>query len=245
MVRVKTTRAARAAAWWLFAACLPLLLISSAVSIELNSTRIYEYGFDKYGISEVTKLDMTQLSEIAERLIDYFNSRVDTPQMTVVDRDGRQFELFHDYELIHLEDVKGLFRAGYRIQAASLAYIILYVLLLLLGEKGRREDLARGTRLGCIATLGVIATAGMAALFSFERLFIQFHLISFSNPYWMLNPGTDYLIMLFPEGFWQDAALIGGGIIAGEALLLGGIAWAAPSIESRRARRKRPMTDRS
>jgi integral membrane protein (TIGR01906 family) len=238
-------RVARAAAWWLFVACLPLLLISSAVRIELNSTRIYERGFDKYGISEVTKLDRAQLSEIAERLIDYFNSRADTPQMTVVDRDGRQFELFHDYELIHLEDVKGLFRAGYRMQAASLAYIILYVLLLLLWEKRRWQDLARGTRLGCMVTLGVTGAAGIAALFSFEQLFIQFHLISFSNPYWMLNPGTDYLIMLFPGGFWQDVALIGGGIIAGEAVLLGGIAWAAPSIDSRRARRRRPMMEGS
>jgi integral membrane protein (TIGR01906 family) len=245
MVRAKTTRAARAAAWWLFVACLPLLLISSAVRIGLNSTRIYEYGFDKYGISDVTQLDRTQLSEIAERLIDYFNSKVDTPQMTVVDRDGREFELFHDYELIHLEDVKGLFRAGYRIQAASLAYIILYVLLLLLWEKGRRQGLAKGTRLGCMVTLGVIAAAGIGALFSFERLFIQFHLISFSNPYWMLNPGTDYLIMLFPGGFWQDVALIGGGIIAGEALLLGGVAWAAPSIYRRHARRRHPMMEGS
>ena len=224
-------------------ACLPLLLISSAVRIELNSTRIYERGFDKYGISDVTKLDRAQLSEIAERLIDYFNSRVDTPQMTVVDRDGRQFELFHDYELIHLEDVKGLFRAGYRVQAASLAYIILYVLLLLLREKRHRQDLARGTRLGCMVTLGVIAAAGIAALFSFERLFLQFHLVSFSNPHWMLNPGTDYLIMLFPGGFWQDVALIGGGIIVGEALLLGGIAWAAPSIYQRRQLHRRPITD--
>jgi len=236
-------RVARAAARWLFVACLPLLLISSAVRIELNSSRIYEYGFDKYGISEVTRLKRAQLSEIAERLIDYFNSRTDTPQMTVVDRDGRQFELFHDYELIHLEDVKGLFRAGYGIQAASLAYIILYVLLLLLWERRRWQDLAGATTWGCAATLGVIAMLGMAALFDFERLFIQFHLISFSNPYWMLNPGTDYLIMLFPSGFWQDVALIGGGIIVGEALLLGGIARAAPSMHRRRGRRTPPMMD--
>ena len=133
-------RVARTAARWLFVICLPLLLISSAVRIELNSSRIYEYGFDKYGISEVTRLERAQLSGIAERLTDYFNSRADTPQMTVVDRDGRQFELFHDYELIHLEDVKGLFRVGYGIQAASLAYIILYVLLLLLWEKRRWQD---------------------------------------------------------------------------------------------------------
>lgn len=232
-MRAKAMRVARAAAWWLFVICLPLLLISSAARIEMNSSRIYEYGFDKYGVSQVTRLERSQLSEIAERLIDYFNSRTDTPQMTVVDRDGRQFDLFHDYELIHLEDVRGLFRAGYGIQAASLAYLILYILLVLLWERRSWEDLAKATTQGCAATLGLIAVLGVAAAFSFERLFLQFHLISFSNPYWMLNPSTDYLIMLFPSGFWQDVALIGGGIIAGESLLLGSVARAAPSIHRR------------
>jgi len=49
----------------------------------------------------------------------------------------------------------------------------------------------------------------------------------------MLDPGKDYLIMLFPEGFWQDIAFLGGIAIVVEALLLGGIARAVPFIYQR------------
>jgi integral membrane protein (TIGR01906 family) len=224
-------------AYWLFIICFPVLLLTSTVHLGMSSTRIYEYGFDKYYVSQVTGLDRAQLSGIAKRLVDYFNSKVETPQIKVV-KDGEEFELFHDYELIHLQDVKGLFRIDYRVQAASLAYIIIYALLFLLWRKGRWQDLAKGVRWGSALTLVLIAVLGIASIFSFEQLFIQFHLISFSNPYWMLDPSKDYLIMLFPEPFWQDIALFGGGTIAAGAFILGGIAWAVPFIYQRRKRRQ-------
>lgn len=227
------TKMARVA-YWLFIICFPLLLLTSTVRLQVNSTHIYEYGFDKYEISEVTGIDESQLSQVATRLIDYFNSRVETPQIKVV-KDGKEFELFHDYELVHLKDVKGLFRLDYLVQGIVLAYVVIYVLLFLLWKKGRWQDLAKGITRGGILTLGLIAVLGIVSIFSFEWLFIQFHHISFSNPYWMLDPSRDYLIMLFPPGFWQDIAIIGAGAIATEALLLGSIAWAVPFIHQRRS----------
>jgi len=224
-------------AYWLFIICFPVLLLTSTVRLGMSSTRIYEYGFDKYYVSQVTGLDRAQLSGIAKRLVDYFNSKVETPQIKVV-KDGEESELFHDYELVHLQDVKGLFRIDYGVQVASLAYIIIYSLLFLLWRKGRWQDLAKGVRWGSALTLVLIAVLGIASIFSFEQLFIQFHLISFSNPYWMLDPSKDYLIMLFPEPFWQDIALFGGGTIAAGAFILGGIAWAVPFIYQRRKRRQ-------
>jgi uncharacterized membrane protein len=31
--------------------------------------------------------------------------------------------------------------------------------------------------------------------------------VSFSNNLWLLDPQKDYLIMMFPEGFFNDAAI--------------------------------------
>lgn len=221
------------AARWLFIICFPLLFLTSTVRCGASSIHVYEYAFDKYGISEVTNMERAQLSEIARRLVDYFNSKVETPQMNVVNQYGEEFELFHDYELIHLRDVKSLFQLDHRVQEASLGYIVIYSLLFLLWRKGRWQNLAKEVSWGCALTLVLMAVLGIASIFNFEQLFIQFHLISFSNPYWMLDPSRDYLIMLFPEDFWRDIALVGGGAIVAEALLLGGIAWAVPFIHKR------------
>ena len=254
----------KTATHWLFIVCFSLLLLTSTIHLGVTNVHIYQHGFDKYHISQVTGIDETQLSEVARRLVDYFNSEVGTPQIKVVNTNGDEFELFHDYELIHLQDVKGLFKLDYRIQVASLAYVIIYALLpllivilrehfgfaqcklrkrrisrrtgFLLWRKGRWQDLAKGIRQGCALTLILVAAAGIASIFGFERLFIRFHYLVFTNPYWMLDPSKDYLIMLFPEGFWQDIAFLGGIAIAVEAFLLGGIAWAVPFIYQRRKR---------
>jgi len=233
-VRGQKLRIVEVAAYWLFIICLPLLLLTSTIRCAANSLYFYEYAFDKYGISQVTKVERAQLSEVARRLIDYFNSGVETPQIKVVNEDGEEFELFHDYELVHLRDVKDLLQIDYRIQVASLAYIVVYSLLFFLWKKGRWQDLAKGITRGCALALALVTALGVASIFGFDQLFIQFHLIAFSNPYWMLDPSRDYLIMLFPEDSWRDAAFLGGGAIAVEALFLGGLAWAVPHIYRRR-----------
>ena len=122
----------KTATHWLFIVCFSLLLLTSTIHLGVTNVHIYQHGFDKYHISQVTGIDETQLSEVARRLVDYFNSEVGTPQIKVVNTNGDEFELFHDYELIHLQDVKGLFKLDYRIQVASLAYVIIYALLPLL-----------------------------------------------------------------------------------------------------------------
>lgn len=218
----------------LFIVCFPILLCTTTVRCSVNSIHLYEYGFDKYSVGQITALDNTELNEIASRLIDFFNSRVDTPQMNVTNIYNEEFELFHNYELIHLNDVRRLFRADFLLQEITLGYIVIYILLFLLWIKGRWQDLAKGIRRGCALTLGVVAASGIASFFFFEQMFIQFHLLVFHNPYWMLDPGKDYLIMLFPEGFWMDVAYLGVGAIIAEALLLGSLAWAVPFIWRKR-----------
>ena len=65
--------------------------------------------------------------------------------------------------------------------------------------------------------------SGVLALIDFNWLFTQFHLLSFSNDFWLLDPATDYLIMLFPEGFWYDTFLFCALAIAAGAVILGGV----------------------
>ena len=49
---------------------------------------------------------------------------------------------------------------------------------------------------------------GLGTLVGFDRLFLAFHLISFSNDLWQLDPRRDYLIAMFPQGFFLDATLL-------------------------------------
>jgi len=215
--------------YWVFACCLPVLLVTSTIAWEVNEIRLYEYGFNKYEISQATALDNQQLRMVAQRLIDYFDLRTDTAQIEV-NRAGQKLDLFNERELVHLQDVRDLIQRDYWVQRGVALLMIVCVLVLLFGLKSGWRVPVRGLFWGSVITLGLMIVLAVWATFGFERFFILFHLISFSNQFWMLDPAHDYLIRLFPEGFFFDAAMLGYGVIILEALFIGGITWGIPKL---------------
>jgi integral membrane protein (TIGR01906 family) len=213
----------RIAAKWLFIICLPALLLTASVSWAVNSQWLYQYGFDEYNVSQTTGLAPSELEKAAEGLIDYFNSSEESISLTVM-RDGEAFELFNAREIAHLRDVKGLFRLVYWVLLGTVVYACIYAGVSLFWWKDRKR-LAWGLIGGGGLTLVLMLALGLAALLDFDWLFLQFHLLIFANELWMLDPATDYLIMLFPGGFWFDAAMFCALATAVGALILGGIGW--------------------
>ena len=199
----------------LFIICIPLLLITTDVRFAVNDIRLYEYGFNKYHVSEETGLGKGNLTEAAHKLITYFNS----------DEEFVDINIFNQRDIAHLKDVKGLIQLVYRLQFISLAYIALYILFnfLLLGGAFWRQ-LARRLIWGSWTTIALLAVLGFIALVSFDQFFLIFHLVSFRNDLWQLYPG-DKLLMMFPEGFFRDAALFIGGAAIMEAIIIGAAAW--------------------
>jgi integral membrane protein (TIGR01906 family) len=207
---------------WLFILCLPILLLTISIAGAVNSLWLYQNGFEEYNVGQTTGLAEEELEKAARGLIGYFNSGEEYITLTVV-KDGAPFELFNQREVIHLKDVKGLIRLDYRLLLGTLIYVLAYAGLSLLWQRKRHwRRLAWGLVGGGSITLALMLALGVGMLFNFDQLFWQFHLISFANEFWLLDPTTDYLIMLFPEGFWFDAVLFCAGVTIGLAVVLGG-----------------------
>ncbi len=204
---------------WLLILALPLLLITASIGFAVNSQWLYQYGFEKYNVGQTTGLDSAQLEATASGLISYLNSAEDTISLTVI-KNGQPFILFNEQEIAHLRDVKGLIWLDYWMLLGSASYALGYAGITLYRKKYRR--LARGLVGGGSITLGLILVLGLAAIMDFDQFFLQFHLISFANDLWLLDPARDYLIMLFPRGFWVDVARIVALIASGLALVLAG-----------------------
>lgn len=215
------------AAKWLFILCLPALLVSATIAFEFNGLWLYKDGFQKYAVSQTTGLSEAELEKAAIGLISYFNSDEEYISLTV-EKGGEPFELFNQREIAHLKDVKALVQLNSRLLLGMAIYVGVYVGICLLWQKRRYwRRLAWGLVIGSSITLGMIIALGIGSTIqSFGQLFTQFHFIAFTNELWMLDPTQDYLIMLFPEGFWYDAAILFGQITAGVAATLGGVAGA-------------------
>ena len=82
-------------------------------------------------------------------------------------------------------------------------------------------------------TLAVMILTGFAVLVGFERLFLAFHLVSFSNDLWILDPRYHNLIAMYPSGFFFDTTVIIALLTVLEATLLVTIPVTIQSLRGR------------
>jgi len=204
--------------------CLPVLLLTASLGLATNSLWLYKYGFNKYDISSRTGLAEEELENAATGLISYFNSGEEYISLTVV-KDGQPFELFNQREIVHLRDVKGLIWLDYWVLLGTFIYALGYAVVSFFWRRRQYwRQLEWGVVGGSSITLALMLALGLGTLLGFDQLFLQFHLLSFANDLWQLDPTRDYLIMLFPQGFWYDATLFCALVTAAGAVILGGVA---------------------
>jgi integral membrane protein (TIGR01906 family) len=191
----------------IFVLAFPVFLVTTNLRYVVNAEWRYREGFEKYQIPQATGIEMDQLMVGARALIAYFNSDQE-PVDIVVERQGQPFRLFNEREVRHLYDVKQLLQLMNRINIASGIYLLLYVVWLVVLDRRRfGERLGWSLIGGMLVTLLVLGLIGGLAAIDFESVFVQFHLLSFRNDLWLLDPATDYLIRMYPEGFFYDATV--------------------------------------
>ena len=207
------------------------LLLTTDLRLAANDIRLYEYGFNKYEVSAATGLDNEELLSVADQMVTYFNSA----------EEFLDIDLFNQREVTHLKDVKGLLQLAYRLQLASLAYIVVYIVINFVLRRGAFwRGLARRLIWGSGATIALLAVLGLWAVTDFDSLFLLFHLVSFSNELWQLSPG-DNLLLMFPQGFFNDGALFVAAAAIGEAIIIGGIAWGVLALRGKANYKKAPV----
>lgn len=219
----------------LFLLALPVALLTGNVRWLVNELSFYQRGYERHSSYQATGIPKDELDRATGEMIAYFNSSQDFPGIQVR-ASGRSFPLFNERDSLHLRDVKDLIQLTYRVQEATLAYVILYSIGSLVRRDGRPlSRLSFPWVLGGAFTAFLLLVVGLAMLLDFDRLFLQFHLISFSNELWILNPADSYLIRMVPEGFFMDLALWAAGLALAQALALAAAAGGVYTWQRRRA----------
>ena len=204
----------------LFILAVPLLLVCASVAWAVNDPGVYHRGFAKYQIADYTGITEEDLRQVGADLRRYFNS----PEEPLAVRTrvfGREQALFNQREVQHMRDVKRLIWGVYAVGAAAGLYLAALTGLGL--RRHGRGFLSRLAALGLrggLLTVGLVLAVGLFSLLGFTTLFRWFHLISFANDLWQLDPATDYLVVLFPLGFWFDATLLVVALTTAGALVV-------------------------
>jgi integral membrane protein (TIGR01906 family) len=205
----------------LFVTAVPLFLVTTNV-LQLAADRpVYERGFARYDVARRTGLTPAQLREVAQAFIDYFSGA--RPSLdVVVELGGARRPLFNQRELKHMHDVRDLILAADRWRL--LAGAVLVAMPALGFAFLRSSFLAPFAKLcvaGALLTVGLLGAFAGLSLGDFGDAFVRFHELMFDNDLWILDPTRDYLIVLFPEGFWFDATIRIATSTAIQAISLG------------------------
>jgi integral membrane protein (TIGR01906 family) len=208
-----------------FVVCVPLCFIGNNVRWVSLSPDTYQQGFEKYQATERTGLGADQLSNVTRAFIEYFQAPPGllTPTVTL---NGASRPLFNEREVAHMQDVQGLIQLVFRLGLWSGLYLLAFAGgLLALQRNQALPTIGHLALWGAGLSLALLLVVGGLSFVDFSDLFLRFHQLSFQNDFWMLDPRRDYLVMLFPEGFWLDVTLRIAALTAAEALALGALGF--------------------
>ena len=210
----------------IFALLLPIFLILFNTTYITNSEWLYDYGWWRNDIANVSGLTTEQLNSGADQIKEYFGDDTEFLDLRVTSG-GREISLYKEREVLHMVDVKALMQAVFAITRWSGVTLLL---LLAIGLLVLKQDvfplLLRSLKWSAIGTAVFLVIFGGTAAIDFGWLFTQFHFLSFANDLWLLDPYNDYLLIMFPQQFFFEATLFIGlltiidfGLVAGAARL--------------------------
>ena len=208
----------------LFIVALPVALVSTNIRIVANEPRVYQYATDHFHTTQTTGVPRSELLRASSDLRAYFNNSDDTIFVRVTNSNGEAISLFNSRETAHLRDVKTLFQGMFRVQEVSVVFILAYIVAVFIWAREHSlHALAREILVSAAIGAAAIGLLGAIALAGFDAAFERFHLIFFNNDLWQLDPATDHLIQMFPDGFWRNVTLwIGVGTLAELGVLAAG-----------------------
>ncbi len=191
----------------IFAACFPIFLITINVGYVTDSDWLYTFNWWRNGIPDRTGLPISELDSAAGQIKDYFRNDADRLDVTANTSRG-VVDLFVEREILHMIDVKELIRLVAAVSVWTGAVLALCAGLGILVRRKKFFAAMSSWLRWCALIWGIIVGIIMvAALIDFTWVFTQFHLLSFANDLWQLDPFRHYLLLLFPERFFLEATL--------------------------------------
>ena len=172
-----------------------LIIISGSLNFIVRSSLIYDYNISTYSIEKRTSLSLEKIKEINLEIRSYFFN----------EKELLDIDIYSDKEILHMKDVKSVMNFIFDLgKILSIVFCILAFVL----YSYFRIYIYKLIFYSLSLFLSILMFLGTSFLLFFQELFIIFHEIAFNNDLWILNPNEDYLLMMYPEDFFRDVAIL-------------------------------------
>ncbi len=206
----------------LLALCVPVICITTGVRALSLSDAYFRWGQSLQANYDTPTREQREAADVAiarflagNRALPLEFQRVGLPET-----------FFSEREVLHMEDVRGILRLVSWLQAVG-GVLAVGLLFYLLRNRQATLSAARAIVWGASLTWAIIIFVSGASLLDFQAVFLQFHLLSFSNDMWMLDPARHNLIRMFTFTFFFLSALMVAALAGLQAAILGaaGLLW--------------------
>ena len=195
----------------LFNTALFLAILLSNALIIINTDSFYEFEFNKNNTSLKTGINHSDLFIVVDNIQDFFNEKSNEKIHMTTYINGIEKNLFNSKEIRHMIDVKNLIL---NIKFFNYLLWTTVIVILLIKISLSKDKILNTFRVIAksyfIYSVSILISALILLALSFRWIFYFFHIISFNNNLWILDPRTDYLIKIFEEVFFMDAAILIG-----------------------------------
>ena len=171
-----------------------LFIISFSVVFVVFFKPLYYFDIHHLKLVENTHYTYQQIKENYQILIDYqsiFYQGKLVFKDFIMSKGGR----------IHFEEVKRIF------EMVQIVCLLTFCTTTYLVYQQIKRKEYRFFKLTAIIIVVVPTVLAFLALIDFDRLFITFHQLVFSNNYWIFNPRIDPIINILPESFFMHCLL--------------------------------------
>ena len=172
-----------------------LISISGMLFPLIKFDFIYQYNLSIYPIEERTSLNLDEIKNTNNKIKNYFFS----------DEEFLDVEIFNNKEVIHMKDVKEIINNVFLFGKISCIAFVLLASFIIYKYKIYPHSIFKYSTMIFVF---LIFFFSILTIISFNQIFIIFHEIAFRNDLWLLNINEDYLLMMYPESFFRDVAIL-------------------------------------
>jgi len=170
------------------------LLITSIQYFSFNENYLFE------NIDKNVPVPQASLNLMSEKIANYLEDQNDS-LVFEIDYAGDKRQAFNTREIHHMVDVKEIYLKLRSLKLIALLLMLGMILII------RKKYLLNAMYYSAGLSAGFSVFFGIIIAINFNKAFIFFHEIAFSNDLWLLDPKTDLLINLLPLSFFINISI--------------------------------------
>ena len=117
-------------------------------------------------------------------------------------------DVFNEKEKKHMQDVRYLYNGFIFVRRICIVYMICTVLIFFWQERKHMFSyLAKGIVQASVLFLMMMAFLMLWAFTDFSDFWYRIHMLFFTNDLWILDPATDFMILICPENMFLNLCL--------------------------------------